>query len=55
MKKQHVEVAIIGPGAVGMGAYRTALAHTNNLALIEGGPWSVCARVGCMPSQQLTM
>ncbi len=54
MKKQHVEVAIIGSGTAGMGAYRAALAHTNSIALIEGGPYgTTCARVGCMPSKLL--
>jgi len=54
MNKQHVEVAIIGSGTAGMGAYRAALAHTNSIALIEGGPYgTTCARVGCMPSKLL--
>ena len=54
MKKQDVDVAIIGSGTAGMGAYRAALAHTNNIALIEGGPYgTTCARVGCMPSKLL--
>ena len=54
MKKQHVDVAIIGSGTAGMGAYRAALAHTNSIALIEGGPYgTTCARVGCMPSKLL--
>jgi len=54
MKKRHVEVAIIGSGTAGMGAYRAALANTNSIALIEGGPYgTTCARVGCMPSKLL--
>jgi len=54
MNKQHVEVAIIGSGTAGMGAYRAALAHTNSIALIESGPYgTTCARVGCMPSKLL--
>lgn len=54
MNKQHVEVAIIGTGTAGMSAYRAALAHTNSIALIEGGTYgTTCARVGCMPSKLL--
>ena len=50
----HVDVAIIGSGTAGMGAYRTARAHTDSVLLIEGGPYgTTCARVGCMPSKLL--
>ncbi|MBS1158485.1 MAG: pyridine nucleotide-disulfide oxidoreductase dimerization protein [Proteobacteria bacterium] len=50
----HVEVAIIGSGTAGMGAYRSARAHTNSIVLIEGGDYgTTCARVGCMPSKLL--
>ena len=49
-----VEVAIIGAGTSGMGAYREALKHTNSIALIEGDQYgTTCARVGCMPSKLL--
>ncbi|WP_209426865.1 dihydrolipoyl dehydrogenase [Pararhodobacter sp. SW119] len=51
---QEVDVAIIGAGTAGMGAYRAARKHTERLALIEGGPYgTTCARVGCMPSKLL--
>src|SRR4051812_43152821 len=51
---RKVEVAIIGAGTAGMGAYRAARSHTDDLLLIEGGPYgSTCARVGCMPSKLL--
>lgn len=54
MKKRHVDVAIIGSGTAGMGAYRAAREHTDNLVLIEGGEYgTTCARVGCMPSKLL--
>jgi len=54
MKIINVDVAIIGAGTAGMGAYRSAREHTNNIILIEGGEYgTTCARVGCMPSKLL--
>jgi len=54
MKFKNVDVAIIGAGTAGMGAYRAALKHTDNVLLIEGGSYgTTCARVGCMPSKLL--
>ena len=54
MEKRRVDVAIIGAGTAGMGAYRAARAHTDSLVLIEGGHYgTTCARVGCMPSKLL--
>ncbi|MBO6851483.1 MAG: FAD-dependent oxidoreductase, partial [Marinobacter sp.] len=54
MEKRTVDVAIIGAGTAGMGAYRAAKAHTDSLVLIEGGHYgTTCARVGCMPSKLL--
>ena len=51
---REVDVAVIGAGTAGMGAYRAALKHTDRIALIEGGPYgTTCARVGCMPSKLL--
>ncbi|MFA6311639.1 MAG: dihydrolipoyl dehydrogenase [Sterolibacterium sp.] len=50
----HVDVAIIGAGTAGMGAYRAARGHTDSVLLIEGGVYgTTCARVGCMPSKLL--
>ena len=50
----RIDVAIIGAGTFGMGAYRAARAHTENLLLIEGAQYgTTCARVGCMPSKLL--
>lgn len=54
MKELHVDVAIIGGGTAGLGAYRAAKAHNQNVVMIEGGPYgTTCARVGCMPSKLL--
>ncbi|MDD5334953.1 MAG: dihydrolipoyl dehydrogenase [Rhodoferax sp.] len=54
MSPFHVDVAIIGAGTAGMGAYRAARAHTDSVLLIEGGHYgTTCARVGCMPSKLL--
>ena len=54
MEKRKVDVAIIGAGTSGMGAYRTASAYTDNVLLIEGNVYgTTCARVGCMPSKLL--
>lgn len=54
MAEQEVDVAIIGAGTAGLVAYRKACEHTDNVALIDGGPLgTTCARVGCMPSKLL--
>src|SRR5215468_7119782 len=54
MKQMQVDVAVIGAGTAGMTAYRSALAHTRSVVVIEGGPYgTTCARVGCMPSKLL--
>ncbi|MBE0474946.1 dihydrolipoyl dehydrogenase [Rhodoferax sp.] len=54
MTPLQVEVAIIGAGTAGMGAYRAARAHADSVLLIEGGTYgTTCARVGCMPSKLL--
>jgi dihydrolipoamide dehydrogenase len=54
MQKLDTDIAIIGSGTAGMGAYRAAAQHTDRLLLIEGGPYgTTCARVGCMPSKLL--
>jgi dihydrolipoamide dehydrogenase len=50
----QVDVAILGAGTAGMTAYRSALAHTERVVVIEDGPYgTTCARVGCMPSKLL--
>lgn len=54
MKMINVDVAVIGGGTAGLGAYRAAKAHSESVVLIEGGPYgTTCARVGCMPSKLL--
>ncbi|MGL5008077.1 MAG: dihydrolipoyl dehydrogenase [Plesiomonas sp.] len=54
MKHLHVDVAVIGGGTAGSGAYRAAKAHTHSVVMIEVGPFgTTCARVGCMPSKLL--
>lgn len=51
---RKVDIAIIGAGTAGMGAYRAARKHTDSIVMIEGGPYgTTCARVGCMPSKLL--
>lgn len=54
MRERSVDVAILGTGTAGMSAYRTAVAHTNNVVVVERGAYgTTCARVGCMPSKLL--
>ncbi len=54
MKTLNVDVAVIGGGTAGLGAYRAAKEHTDSVVMIEGGPYgTTCARVGCMPSKLL--
>ncbi|WP_159567161.1 dihydrolipoyl dehydrogenase [Budvicia diplopodorum] len=54
MKELQVDVAVIGGGTAGLGAYRAAKCLTPNVVMIEGGPYgTTCARVGCMPSKLL--
>ena len=54
MGVHEVDIAIIGAGTAGMGAYREVRKATDRVALIEGGPFgTTCARVGCMPSKLL--
>lgn len=49
-----VDVAVIGAGTAGMGAYRAATRQGKTAVLIERGPYgTTCARVGCMPSKLL--
>ena len=50
----QVNVAIVGAGTAGMGAYRAARAFTDSVLLIEGAAYgTTCARMGCMPSKLL--
>lgn len=54
MKKLQADVVVIGGGTAGMGAFRNARLHTENVYLIESHVFgTTCARVGCMPSKLL--
>ncbi|KLT73104.1 dihydrolipoamide dehydrogenase [Neisseria arctica] len=54
MKKIQADVVVIGGGTAGMGAFRNARLHTDNVYLIESHAFgTTCARVGCMPSKLL--
>lgn len=54
MKTLQTDVAVIGAGTAGLGAYRAARAAGKRALLIENGPYgTTCARVGCMPSKLL--
>ncbi|NNH00173.1 dihydrolipoyl dehydrogenase [Acinetobacter sp. ANC 5414] len=48
------DIIIIGAGTAGISAYKEAIKHTQNILIINNGPWdTTCARVGCMPSKVL--
>ncbi len=54
MSERLVDVAVIGAGTAGMGAFRAARRSTESVLLIEGAQYgTTCARVGCMPSKLL--
>lgn len=49
-----VDVAIIGAGTAGIGAYHEARKSCDRVIVIEGGEFgTTCARTGCMPSKLL--
>ena len=49
-----LDLIIIGAGTAGIAAYKEAVKYTQNLLIINDGPWdTTCARVGCMPSKVL--
>ncbi|MGE8559380.1 MAG: dihydrolipoyl dehydrogenase [Acinetobacter sp.] len=48
------DIIIIGAGTAGISAYKEAIKHTQNILIINDGPWdTTCARTGCMPSKVL--
>ncbi|MFH7765961.1 dihydrolipoyl dehydrogenase [Acinetobacter sp. BSP-28] len=48
------DIIIIGAGTAGIAAYNEAIKYTQNILIINDGPWdTTCARVGCMPSKVL--
>ena len=54
MKQIQADVVVIGGGTAGMGAFRNARLHSDNVYLIENHVFgTTCARVGCMPSKLL--
>jgi len=54
MREREVDVAVIGAGTAGLVAWRQASKYSEDVVLIEGGPYgTTCARVGCMPSKLL--
>jgi dihydrolipoamide dehydrogenase len=54
VRRRTVDVAVIGAGTAGMGAFRAASRLTDSVLLIEGDRYgTTCARVGCMPSKLL--
>lgn len=54
MDRRRVKVAVLGAGTAGLSALREVRRATEDVVLIEGGPYgTTCARVGCMPSKSL--
>src|SRR5690625_5395773 len=50
----QVDVAIVGAGTAGLAALREVRERTEDLVLINSGPYgTTCARVGCMTSKAL--
>lgn len=39
MREIQVDVAVIGAGTAGLSAYRAAKTHTDNVIMIENGPY----------------
>lgn len=54
MARRRVRIAILGAGTAGLTALKEARRHTEDVLLINDGPYgTTCARVGCMPSKAL--
>lgn len=50
----RVKLAILGAGTAGLTALKEARRYTDDVVLINAGPYgTTCARVGCMPSKAL--
>lgn len=48
------DIIILGAGTAGISAYKEAIKYTQNILVINEGPWdTTCARAGCMPSKVL--
>ena len=54
VKRSKVDVAILGAGTAGMGAYRAARKHTDSLALIESNHYGHDLCPGGVYAQQTT-
>ncbi|MBA6412259.1 dihydrolipoyl dehydrogenase [Parahaliea sp. F7430] len=51
---RQVQVVVIGAGTAGLTALKEAQRYTDDVLLINAGPYgTTCARVGCMPSKAL--
>ncbi len=51
---RKARIVILGAGTAGMSALKEAQRHTEDVLLINDGPYgTTCARVGCMPSKAL--
>lgn len=51
---RRVTLAILGAGTAGLTALKEARRYTDDIVLINAGPYgTTCARVGCMPSKAL--
>lgn len=51
---RHVKLVILGAGTAGLTALSEARRYTDDVLLINAGPYgTTCARVGCMPSKAL--
>lgn len=51
---RHARMVILGAGTAGLTALKEAQRYTDDVVLINAGPYgTTCARVGCMPSKAL--
>ena len=51
---RKARIVILGAGTAGLSALKEAQRHTEDVLLINDGPYgTTCARVGCMPSKAL--
>ncbi|MEO8810740.1 MAG: dihydrolipoyl dehydrogenase [Rhodanobacter sp.] len=51
---RRARIVILGAGTAGLTALKEARRHTDDVLLINDGPYgTTCARVGCMPSKAL--
>ena len=47
---RHARMVILGAGTAGLTALKETQRHTEDVLLINDGPYgTTCARVGCMP------